>query len=164
MANLNETPVWSEGVYQLEVADPVQGGPGGIDNRQAQELANRTAWLKGQVDALTAAAGNWAPIASPQFTGSPTAPTAPAGNNSTRIATTAFVAAAIASGSWAPIASPEFTGTPKAPTPAAADRTTRVATTAFVRDALEAYGQKKVTISTAAPSGGVDGDIWFVVP
>ena len=75
MANLNETPVWSEGVYQLEAADPVQGGPGGIDNRQAQELANRTAWLKGQVDALAQASSNWAPIASPQFTGSPTAPT-----------------------------------------------------------------------------------------
>lgn len=164
MANLNENPTWEAGIYQLEAVDPVQGGPGGIDNRQAEQLANRTAWLKAQVDALNGAAASWAPIASPQFTGTPTAPTAAAGNNSTRIATTAFVAAAIAAGNWAPIASPEFTGTPKAPTPATSDRTTRVATTAFVRDALEAYGQKKVTISTAQPSGGVDGDIWFVVP
>lgn len=43
---------------------------------------------------ITAAGG--APLASPAFTGSPTAPTPPAGNNSTRIATTAFVTAAIA--------------------------------------------------------------------
>ena len=47
-----------------------------------------------------------APIASPEFTGSPLATTATAGDNSTRIATTAFVAV-----SFAPIASPTFTGT-----------------------------------------------------
>lgn len=37
-----------------------------------------------------------APLASPAFTGTPTAPTQAAGNNSTRLATTAFVAAAVA--------------------------------------------------------------------
>lgn len=37
-----------------------------------------------------------APLASPAFTGTPTAPTQTAGNNTTRIATTAFVSAAIA--------------------------------------------------------------------
>lgn len=37
-----------------------------------------------------------APLASPAFTGTPTAPTQAAGNNTTRIATTAFVSAAIA--------------------------------------------------------------------
>lgn len=36
-----------------------------------------------------------APLASPAFSGTPTAPTPLAGNNSTRIATTAFVAEAI---------------------------------------------------------------------
>lgn len=38
----------------------------------------------------------YAPLASPAFTGTPTAPTAPAGTNSAQIATTAFVRAAIA--------------------------------------------------------------------
>ena len=41
-----------------------------------------------------AGAGSVAPLASPAFTGTPTAPTAAAGTNTTQIATTAFVTAA----------------------------------------------------------------------
>lgn len=52
MANLPETPDYPAGVYQLETSDPVLGGPGGIANRQAEQLANRTAWLKAKVDAF----------------------------------------------------------------------------------------------------------------
>ncbi|MCR9157059.1 MAG: head decoration protein [Rhodobacteraceae bacterium] len=48
---------------------------------------------KSQVDGLLSTK---APLASPSFTGSPTAPTAVAGTNSTQIATTAFVNDAIA--------------------------------------------------------------------
>ena len=163
MADLTETPTFDAGVYQLETTDPVQGGPGGVDNRQAQALANRTAWLKGQVDALVAAGATWAPINSPTFTGQPSAPTPAANNNSTRIATTAFVTAAITAGAFAPINSPTFTGVPAAPTPATNANTTQIATTAFVRAAITQYAQGKVTISTAQPSGGTNGDIWFVV-
>ena len=53
MANLTETPAWEAGIYQLETADPVLGGPDGIDNLQAKQLANRTVFLKGLVDALS---------------------------------------------------------------------------------------------------------------
>ena len=28
MATLNESAVWEDGIYQLEVSDPVLGGPG----------------------------------------------------------------------------------------------------------------------------------------
>jgi hypothetical protein len=49
-----------------------------------------------------------APLASPAFTGSPTAPTQAAGNNSTRLATTAYVQGELAS--YAPLAAPIFTG------------------------------------------------------
>lgn len=52
MANLNETAQWETGIYQLETSDPVMGGPDGIDNRQAKQLANRTLWLKNQTEAL----------------------------------------------------------------------------------------------------------------
>lgn len=41
----------------------------------------------------------FAPLASPAFTGTPTAPTATSGDSSTQIATTAFVAAAVVAGS-----------------------------------------------------------------
>lgn len=74
-------------------------------------------------------AGNWwvyfsgPPVNSPAFTGTPTAPTAASGTNTTQIATTAFVQGLLAS--------PVFTGTPTAPTAAANTISTQIATTAF---------------------------------
>ncbi|MEH8216238.1 MULTISPECIES: phage tail protein [Aeromonas] len=50
MANLQEVTSWDLGIYQLETNDPVLGGPGGTSNKQAQALANRTAYLKKHVD------------------------------------------------------------------------------------------------------------------
>ena len=54
-----------------------------------------------------------APLADPTFTGTPAAPTAAQGTNTTQIATTAFVNAEIAAdtAAKAPLASPTFTGT-----------------------------------------------------
>jgi hypothetical protein len=77
----------------------------------------------------------YAPLASPVFTGNPTAPTPATADNDTSIATTAFVKAqgyALAAGT-APLASPAFTGNPTAPTPVTADNDTSIATTAFVK-------------------------------
>jgi hypothetical protein len=99
------------------------------------------------------------PIASPTFTGTPSAPTPADLTNTTQIATTAFVqsvastkadAAESAAKSYvdglisssndtvsgdialkANIASPTFTGTPEAPTPTDNSTTTRVATTGY---------------------------------
>ena len=50
MANLIETPQWEDGIYQIETSDPVLGGPGGIANKQAEQLGNRTAFLKEQIE------------------------------------------------------------------------------------------------------------------
>ena len=52
MANLPEAASWETGIYQLEETDPVQGGPNGIDNTQAKQLANRTVWLKQLAESL----------------------------------------------------------------------------------------------------------------
>lgn len=92
MANLPETPQWEEGIYQIEVSDPVLGGPDGISNRQGKQLASRTLYLKQQVEkggtdlaAHIAAADphtQYAPKASPTFTGTPTAPTPANSDNS----------------------------------------------------------------------------------
>lgn len=47
MANLPEdNSAWIPAIYQLEETDPVEGGPGGVDNLQSTQLGNRTAWLK----------------------------------------------------------------------------------------------------------------------
>ncbi|BAG41630.1 hypothetical protein [Ralstonia phage phiRSL1] len=114
-------------------------------------------------------------LASPAFTGTPTAPTATAGTNTTQLATTAFVQAAIASVpagvssfntrqgavvlqpadvtgvGGALLASPAFTGTPTAPTATAGTNTTQIATTAFVQAAITSG----VPIATTTTLGGV---------
>lgn len=86
--------------------------------------------LQGALDAK-------APLASPAFTSTPTAPTAAPGTNTTQLATTAFVFAGLAL--KAPLASPTFTGVPAGPTATLGTNTTQLATTAFVqamKDAL----------------------------
>ena len=75
-------------------------------------------------------------LAGPALTGTPTAPTPPAGNDSTRLATTAFVTALGAM--LAPLASPALTGTPTVPTAAAGTNSTQAASTAFVTAAIAA--------------------------
>lgn len=57
MADLPESPDWAPGVYQLETSDPVLGGPEGITNLPAKQLANRTGWLKKKIDAFLDGSG-----------------------------------------------------------------------------------------------------------
>jgi len=133
----------------------------------------------GRTGAVTAQSGDYtvgqitgaAPTASPTFTGTPAAPTAAPGTNTTQLATTAFVAAAVTAGGGvnsvfgrtgtvtaqsgdysvgqitgaAPTASPTFTGTPVAPTAAPGTNTTQLATTAFVQAAVTGLGSGTVT-------------------
>lgn len=49
MATLPETEDYAAGTYQIETSDRVLGGPGGIANKQAEQLGNRTAWLKAAI-------------------------------------------------------------------------------------------------------------------
>lgn len=51
MANLSETPSWESGVLQLEEADRAKAGAGGVLNIPASQLANRTRYLKEQLEA-----------------------------------------------------------------------------------------------------------------
>jgi hypothetical protein len=108
-----------------------------------------------------------APLASPTFTGTPVAPTPLTADNSTSIATTAFVKAqgyltsnAVSSvfgrtgavtattGDYtvaqitgaAPLASPNFTGLPTVPTRPPNDNSTDIASTAYVDAAVAAGG------------------------
>jgi|SRR5215467_10335531 len=83
--------------------------------------------------------------ASPAFTGTPTAPTAAPGTNSTQIATTAYADAAVAveaaartaaDALLAPKASPALTGNPTAPTQSPLDNSTKIATTAYADAAV----------------------------
>ncbi|WP_248858987.1 phage tail protein [Lelliottia sp. AC1] len=85
----------------------------------------------------------YAPKDSPILTGTPKTPTAPAGTNTTQIASTAFVQAVVtalnnALALKAPLANPALTGTPTAPTAGQTANNTQIATTAFVKSALAA--------------------------
>ncbi|WP_416739206.1 hypothetical protein ACM1ZW_20670 [Pseudomonas sp. NFX71] len=57
MADLPESSEWAPGVYQIETSDPVLGGPEGITNLPAKQLANRTSWLKKKIDAFIDGSG-----------------------------------------------------------------------------------------------------------
>ncbi|MFP1790397.1 hypothetical protein ACLED1_13555 [Lonsdalea quercina] len=106
MAELTEKAEWTDGIYQLETSDPVVGGPGGISNRQAQELAYRTLYLKNNLDATSAGLAQhetaadphtqYAPKLNPTFSGMPKAPTPASDSNSDQLATTAFVKSVVA--------------------------------------------------------------------
>lgn len=97
---------------------------------------------------------SYAALFSPAFTGAPTAPTPANGDNSTTLATTAFVKA-----TSAPINSPAFTGSPTAPTPATADNSTAIATTAYVKANISGLGGGGGggTVTSVAVSGGTTG-------
>ena len=90
-------------------------------------------------------------------TGVVTVPTPTVGDNSTKAATTAFVATALVS--YAPLASPALTGTPTAPTATAGTATTQLATTAFVdalRDVPSNAKTANYTLALTDRGGGVD--------
>ncbi|POY46209.1 pyocin knob domain-containing protein, partial [Avibacterium paragallinarum] len=50
MANLEEKEKWETGIYQIEESDPVHGGADGVTNKPIKQLANRTKYLKKEVE------------------------------------------------------------------------------------------------------------------
>lgn len=117
---------WNGLAYAIYPGTKESVGLGNVDNTSD---ANKPVSIATQV-----ALDLKAPLASPAFTGNPTAPTPAEGDDDTSIATTAFVKTALLP--KAPLASPAFTGTPTAPTPASGDSSTTLATTAFVKNVL----------------------------
>ena len=69
-----------------------------------QNFINLDLEIDNAVTTLTGAINARAPLASPALTGTPTAPTASAGTNTTQVATTAFVNTAIVANDPIPMA------------------------------------------------------------
>jgi hypothetical protein len=130
------------------VSAAIAASPGGVTS-----FNTRTGAITLNSSDVSAAGG--ALLNSPALVGNPTAPTQTPGTNSTTLATTAFVQAALATAGGvtsfngragavtltmaditgaggAPLASPTFTGVPAAPTAAVGTSSTQLATTAFV--------------------------------
>ncbi|EGM2029281.1 tail fiber protein [Salmonella enterica] len=53
MGKLTEITQWEDDIYQLETSDPVVGGSDGVSNKPQKQLANRTQWLKQQLESTS---------------------------------------------------------------------------------------------------------------
>lgn len=114
-----------------------------------------------EFSAIVSAVASKADSNNSTLTGTPVAPTAAVGTNSTQVATTAFVHAERTSTATLTnktltspaISSPTITGTPIAPTATAGTNTTQVATTAFVTTAIT--NAVTSTLQTAYPVGSI---------
>ena len=114
-----------------------------LTNKTINTASNTITIVEADVSDLQA----YSLIAGPTFTGTPAAPTANAGTNTTQLATTAFVAT-----SFAPLASPTLTGTAAAPTPSAGDDSTKIATTAYVVNEFAPLASPTFTGTPAGPT------------
>lgn len=106
----------------------------------------------------------FAPLAAPAFTTSgsswPTSVTPTTTDNSTKLATTAFVQSNLAgyattssiNSTYAPLASPVFTGSPTVPTAPTSTNTTQAASTAFVQSNLANYAPLASPALTGTPT------------
>ena len=128
-------------------------GTAGASRRDFGNISNVLDQYSSNFTAANAQIALRATIASPEFTGTPSAPTATEGTDTTQIATTEFVTTAVetlatattansvlqqdAIDLKAPIASPTFTGTPSAPSTNNANRSTQLATTYFVGNVVD---------------------------
>jgi hypothetical protein len=141
-----------------------------VDN----SIEDLRSWVDNQDFALNQQLSLYAPLASPQFSGIPTAPTAPPSTSTGQLATTAYVMAAvqaatsgvvsfngrtgivdltsndITNAGGALLASPVFTGTPQAPTAVAGTDTAQLATCAFVLNELGGASIGVMTFNTRA--------------
>lgn len=168
MTDITEQASYDATVYQIATTDAVLGGPGGIANKAAQALANRTKYLKGVYDTLIATTlPLYAKLVSPTFTGTPKAPTAPLDTNTTQLATTEFVLNQASDGNplvngavkpgtserysradhvhpidttRAPLADAALTGAPTSTTPPLGDTSKRITTMEALAAALVAFG------------------------
>ena len=144
--------------------------------------------IDANITAANAAIALRATTYSPTLTGNPRAPTATVADNSTTIATTAYVMAqddlrreyadtsilanvgalesstTTAIGLRANIASPTFTGVPAAPTAGAGTRTTQLATTAYVMaqdDTQRIYTDTAIASNISAVNSATNSNLVF---
>jgi hypothetical protein len=113
-------------------------------------LVIATAGMTVQAGGITVT-GNSSVTGTLSVTSTATAATPTVGDNSTKLATTAFIVT-----SFAPLASPALTGTPTAPTAAVNTNTTQIATTAYVMAAKAPTGQNISSAATITPNATDD--------
>lgn len=128
----------------------INGSPGDF-TIYANGYANNLT-VTNQINAATGVFSGAISAVSPSFTGTPTAPTAAPGTNNTQIATTAFVTAVT-----------NTLGTMATQNASAVNITGGVIGAASNAAAIgtNSYGAR--TVSSSAPTGGNNGDIWYQI-
>jgi hypothetical protein len=118
--------------------------------------------IDNEFNALAGAISSKADIASPTFTGTPAAPTATAGSNTTQIANTAYVRAEIitATGTLGTMSS-QNAGAVAITGGTIAGTTITSSTVNGNTVGSNSVGAR--TVSTSSPTGGANGDIWYKV-
>ena len=115
--------------------------------------------IDNEFNSIAGAISSKADLASPTFTGTPAAPTATAGSNTTQIANTAYVKTEITTAT----ASLGTMSTQNANAVAITGGTVAGITGSInsVTPGTNSVGAR--TVSTSSPTGGNDGDIWYKV-
>ena len=119
------------GIYSVPT-----GGTTGQVLKKTSSAADGYAWAD-ESGGADVDLSDYATLASPAFTGTPTAPTQNTTDNSTKIATTAYVKNNL--GNYAPITSPSLKGTPTSVTPVSSASGNQIANVTWVRN----YGVAK---------------------
>lgn len=118
--------------------------------------------LDNEFNAIAGAISSKSDIASPTFTGTPAAPTATAGSNTTQIANTAYVRTEITTAT----AALGTMSTQNASAVAITGGTLAGVTITTATVNGNSVGSNSVgarTVSTGSPTGGNNGDIWYKV-
>jgi hypothetical protein len=113
--------------------------------------------IDNELNAIASAISSKADTASPTFTGTPAAPTATSGSNTTQIATTAYVKGEVD-------AATASLGNMSTQNKTAVDITGGTITGTTING--NTVGSNSVgarTVSTGSPTGGSNGDIWYKV-
>lgn len=143
------TPAVGNANWMLAAAQGNPGGTGGTDTAFDPTGWDGATWAP-TANAIRDRLVLLATLADPAFSGNPTAPTQAVGNNSTRLATTAFVIAEI----LARLASsPTLTTPALAATPADTANGTGIASTAFVKNVFHRYSRLSDTKTAGTPGG-----------
>jgi hypothetical protein len=118
--------------------------------------------IDNEFNSLAGAISSKADIASPTFTGTPAAPTATGGSNTTQIANTAYVRAEIitATGTLGTMSS-QNAGAVAITGGTIAGTTITSSTVNGNTVGSNSVGAR--TVSTSSPTGGANGDIWYKV-
>ena len=134
--------------------------PSNINNAIRQSMAQIKEWQDGASGDPVTITGLLTVSGDTNFTGTTTAVTVPAGDNSTKIATTEYVDRE--TGSLGTVAKQDadavaITGG----TIGGTTKTGQENSVVMAQIGTNAVGKK--TVSSLSPSGGVDGDVWFKI-